>query len=97
VLPVIHITMSREGILNHRLPQALTEKIMGYVRDLEWAEHKPSHLSVMDELIERNKRRENPCDYIGHTFHVLEWYPGAWDSFALMECSHCKLRTVRHA
>jgi hypothetical protein len=85
--------MSREDVLNRVLPQTLTEKIMGYVRDLEWSEHRLSYQVVLEEMYVR----QNPCESIGHIWNVLEWYSGAWDSMALVECRHCKRRVVRNS
>ncbi len=85
--------MSRENVLNRALPATITEKIMGYVRDLEWTEHRLSYQSVLEELY----LRQNPCLVIGHIWRVLEWYPDGWAPMALVECKGCKSRVVRHA
>jgi hypothetical protein len=83
--------MSREAVLNRVLPAAITTKIMGYVRDLEWAEHRTSYTSVLEEL----GVRFDPCPTIGHIWDIVDWYPGSWESMALMECRMCKQRVVR--
>jgi hypothetical protein len=84
--------LSREAVLNRVLPSAITEKIMGYVHDLEWAEHRHTYRFVLGELWERG----HPCESIGHVWSIIDWYPGSWESMALMECHMCKERVVRH-